>query len=189
MSKTRDKLKEARFFLQKLEDYYTQQPDFDYYLSAYISSSRSVIWLMRNEYSNVKGWKEWYDSKEPTLEEIFFLKNVNNVRVRSVKKEPLQTKTQLSAHIDKKDITPEIEEAIETLVGKNVKVTFTPVKDTGEKQQPKISRRSITFLAKLNELIRVVKEFPDQDVLAICHKYYDMLRTLVDECEQLFQLG
>jgi len=116
MSRTRDKLEEAHFFLQKLKEHYAQQPDVDYYLSAFISSSRSVIWVMQSEYSNIRGWRDWYNSREPTLEESIFLKSINEVRIRSEKKEPLRTSTQMTVDINERETTPELKEALETLV-------------------------------------------------------------------------
>ena len=189
MSRTRDKLEEAHFFLQKLKEHYAQQPDVDYYLSAFISSSRSVIWVMQSEYSNIRGWRDWYNSREPTLEESIFLKSINEVRIRSEKKEPLRTSTQMTVDINERDTTPELKEALETLVDKQVKVTIAEAKDAVKKRQARtrISKRSISFLAKISDLIKTVKEFPDQDVLPICQKYYIILKSLVDECEQHFQ--
>lgn len=184
MSKTWDKLKEAHFFLKKLEEHYYQQPDIDYYLSAFISSSRSVIWVMQSEYSNVRGWREWYNSREPTLEEAIFLKSINEVRIRSEKKEPLRTSFQMAVDIDERDNTPDLEDAVESLVDKKVKFTIAAIKDSRKKRQVRISKRSVSFVAKINELIQVVEEFPDRDVLPICRKYYLILKSLVDECEQ-----
>jgi len=190
MSRTQDKLEEAHFFLQKLKEHYAQQPDVDYYLSAFISSSRSVIWVMQSEYSNIKGWRDWYDSREPTLEESIFLKSVNEVRIRSEKKEPLRMSTEMTVEINERDITPEFEQALETLVDQEVELTVAAAKDPVKHRQARTritKNRSISFLAKISDLIKTVKEFPDQDVLPICQKYYIILKSLVDECEQHFQ--
>ena len=77
MSRTRAKLNEARFFLGELERTYyeyverlellsknnPEPPVCQYYLSAFISSARSVMWVMRSEYQNLGGWEEWYQSR------------------------------------------------------------------------------------------------------------------------------
>jgi hypothetical protein len=184
MSRTRDKLKEAHFFLQKLEEHYAQQPDINYYLSAFISSSRSVIWVMQSEHSDIRGWRDWYNSREPTLEEAIFLKSINEVRIRSEKKEPLRTSAQITIGINKGDTTPELEESLVSIVDKKVKVTIAARKDSRRKHKVRISKRSISFVAKINDLVQVVEEFPDKDVLPICRKYYLILKSFVDECEQ-----
>ena len=57
-SNTKLKLKEALFFLQKMETHVDIEPDFDFYLNAFVSSSRSVKWIMNKEYSKVEGWEE-----------------------------------------------------------------------------------------------------------------------------------
>jgi hypothetical protein len=59
MTGTKLKVNEAKFFLEKMKESFQKQPDFDYYLSAFISSSRSVLWVMRCEFSKIHGWEEW----------------------------------------------------------------------------------------------------------------------------------
>jgi hypothetical protein len=81
VTKTREKLEEAKFFLEQLEADY-KSARFQYYLSAYISAARSVTWVMRHEYNDVVGWEEWF-SKKP---EEPFLKQTNALRVQAVKK-------------------------------------------------------------------------------------------------------
>ena len=53
--RTKHKLEEAKFFLEQLRANYGKLKKFDYFLSAFISSARSVTWVMRNEYSSVPG--------------------------------------------------------------------------------------------------------------------------------------
>lgn len=191
MSKTRDKLEEAYFFLKKLEEHYTKPPDNNYYLSAFIGSSRSVTWVMKHEYSDIKGWKEWDNSRKPTLEEEDLLKNINEIRIRSVKKEPIKTSTQITIDINKKYTTPKLKEMIKDLVDKckMVKVKIAAIKDPRKKHKVRMNKRSISFVGKIDELFQVVEEFPDQDILPICRKYYLILKSLVDECEQHFKLA
>lgn len=45
---------------------------------------------MRNEYHDVKGWKTWYESIEPTESEDSLLKQINPAGVRTEKQAPLE---------------------------------------------------------------------------------------------------
>lgn len=56
---TRHKLNEADFFLCELERNYLNYPDFEYFLSAFISSARAVLWIMESEYNSIKAWRTW----------------------------------------------------------------------------------------------------------------------------------
>src|SRR5215831_1694870 len=111
MSRTTRKLDEASFFLGFLErkPHGVEWLEFHYYLSAFVSAARSVLWIMRAEYSHVPGWQEWYDAKEATPEEQRLLNAFNQIRVRSVKKDPLETRGRVEISIPKDQITPELE--------------------------------------------------------------------------------
>jgi hypothetical protein len=49
-TRTGFKLEEARFFLAHLEKHWRHVPQYEFYLSAFISAARSVTWVMRYEY-------------------------------------------------------------------------------------------------------------------------------------------
>ena len=89
MKRTNGKLAEARFFFEKLKEYYNQPPDIGYYANAFIGAARSVTWVLKAECRDIPGWQEWYDVKKPTEDENKFLKKMNNARIRSQKKESI----------------------------------------------------------------------------------------------------
>jgi hypothetical protein len=89
--RTSRKLEEAAFFLGRLAENYGKLKRFDFYLSAFISSARSVLWVMRNEYCGVDGWEDWYQARQPSDEERALLRGTNNLRVRLEKIAPLET--------------------------------------------------------------------------------------------------
>lgn len=60
---TRDKFKEAEFFLDQMQDLTDDDRSFRYYLSAFVSSSRSTTWVLDREYKNSdhgEVFVEWY---------------------------------------------------------------------------------------------------------------------------------
>jgi len=56
----RYKIGEAKFFLAKMEETIGDREVFQYYLSAFLSATRSIIQYAREE-SRSKGRKQWYD--------------------------------------------------------------------------------------------------------------------------------
>jgi hypothetical protein len=76
-SKTQLKLQEALFFLEKMEEFYTVNPDFDYYFNAFISSGRSVTFVMQKEYSKIQGFEEWYENRVLNEKENTLLKKLS----------------------------------------------------------------------------------------------------------------
>jgi hypothetical protein len=97
VSATRWKLEEARFFLRKVRRHYHDRvhanlgsrrrarPDFEFYLSAFLSAARSVPWVMKAEYGRVPEWSQWYEAYKPSADDIELLKRFNELRVKSEK--------------------------------------------------------------------------------------------------------
>lgn len=187
MGHTRNKLSEAAFFLGKLEQAHFEYPEFNYYLSAFVSSSRSVTWVMRSEYLRVDGWQGWYDARMPTSEEAILLQKFNDVRVRTEKVEFLETSFRVTFHIPKEYFTDDLEEFFSQNAGKQAKLIVTPVENEAhlsELIEP--DEEHVTFHATFEEGYRAINDFPDEGILAACKSYYALLGKLVDECESLF---
>jgi hypothetical protein len=180
MRKTQEKLNEAKFFLDHLEDCYNKPPEFDYFLNAFVSSSRSVLWIMRNEYGKINSWKEWYENQRPTKKEEKFLQKISELRNRSLKKGPIKTMHQLGFFV--KNTSPQFEKKCKELEGQRVKLTIS----SKEEHQLEVTDNSITCTGKLTDFFPYVKEFPDDDILSICKKYYSMLESLATRCEKKF---
>ena len=89
MKRADGKLAEARFFFEKIREYYHRSPDVGYYANAFIAAARSVTWVLKAECQDIPGWRGWYEAKSPSKEEERFLKKMNDARIRSQKKESI----------------------------------------------------------------------------------------------------
>jgi hypothetical protein len=99
MWRTRQKLDEAAFFLNKVEEHATKiekflsdqnaRKVFCYYLSAFVSAARSTTWIMRSECCRLEGWQAWWKEQELHAPKEL-LKIFNDLRLRSEKTDPLQ---------------------------------------------------------------------------------------------------
>ncbi len=185
MGNTTGKLAEAKFFLDQLEVNYFEYPAGNFYLSAFISSARSVLWVMRNEYSRVDEWKSWYESIEPTSEEAVILKKINDVRIRSEKRQPLKTTGRLTLYIPAEYLTEEIALAMLESVDQNFEITVAP-HDDDLIDDAVFNDGLIKFTGYIEDIARVLEDFPDNDALEPCKKYYILLERLVYECEERF---
>jgi hypothetical protein len=199
MTRTRAKLNEARFFLGELERTYyeyverlellsknnPEPPVCQYYLSAFISSARSIMWVMRSEYQKLDGWEEWYQSKKPDSNVEALLKKINAVRVRSEKQEPLRLGYNIAfddaPNETKQNIT---DEAMPEWRGKRYNLRFERVLKEGEEVDEK--NRIIEFEAEVTSFFWSIEDFPNEDILKICKSYFSLLETMVTECETRF---
>lgn len=185
MTETRTKLEESSFFLERLKESQRLHPAFDFYLNAFVSAARSVTWIMRHEYHDVPGWEAWYDLRAVSLDHERVLQGFNTARVRSQKERPLQTAAQISLQLPTGVMTAEMKHRLDQLTGERIIVTVSPV-DNSTSRPATITDTSLTFSATLDDVWRVLEEFPAEDILTVCTSYYQFLESIVTECEAQF---
>lgn len=185
MNRTRKKLDEAAFFLMRLEAITGTYPESDYYLSAFITSARSVTWVMRHEYAHVCGWTCWYESTKPSTTDAEFLSKMNEIRIRAEKKFPLETQFSIFA-----DLGPEQHEAVSKFThGKKVRMKVLEFKELPDDAKPE-PFHSLQFgaleIKTTARAVRTISDFPHMDLLTVCRHYQRLLADLVQRCEQRF---
>ena len=186
MSRTRRKRTEAQFFLRKLEDAVAEHPDFDFFFSAFVSSARGVTWVMKAEYKERPGWLAWYENKEPVEAEQLLLTQMNDLRVRSEKFQPLETRVAIVMDFPPEAVTPELREFLDTGVGKRFRTWIYKMPDEGPATVPAdVPEGASVFVGALHGVVRHIPELNDQDVLSACKAYVATLELLVGEAEAI----
>lgn len=185
--KTKRKLEEAKFFLEQLKANYGKAKKFDFYLSAYISSARSVLWVMKSEYGKVPSWKAWYESQKPDDEERALLKGTNKIRTRVVKREPLSSLA--SVTIQGIKLRPEQRETFRAQMTK-AKGTKLPIRLSGTADncllEMQIEGEWVSYEGSEVVLKRELPEFPDIDILEVCQRYYAAIAKVVARCGERY---
>lgn len=83
MSDTKIKLEESRYFLARTRENINNPEYFSFNLSAFLSSSRSVTWVMQKEFLGSNGFDKWYENKQRQMDHEFkFFKDERNVTVK-----------------------------------------------------------------------------------------------------------
>lgn len=187
MKNTNYKLEESKFFLDKMIKNSNKLPDFDYYFNAFISSARSILWIMKNEYIHKPGWEEWYNSIETTGEEDQFNNNINNLRIRSLKKNPPRTSKYVGMITPNEniDVISEIRKFMGEKTKIRCKISFEEIENKYESLGIKRDKQKLTISGKVS-CYRTIDEFKKEDVIKIAKKYFNWLESLVFECEKVF---
>jgi hypothetical protein len=185
MEKTREKLEEARFFLSHLELNYQELPIFRHYLNAFISSARSVLWIMRAEYCRVSGWEDWFKSQQPTPEEQELMTQTTEARNRTEKQSPLKPVYQLEAIVDAEQLSKSVEELKSEMIGKEFRLDIRGLSDDMT-QEVLIIGEENEFIGEVERYFVKLDEFKNEDVLDVCRAYLLFLERAVDECERTF---
>jgi hypothetical protein len=137
---------------------------------------------MRSEYESIEGWENWYSSKKPDEDGQLFLKRINSIRVRSEKTVPLETSYVVVLLTSQLETTPELKEAMEYFDGRNVTCTI----DNSNGRLRAIIVDGHHVLEVDAKIVQAIDEFPDEDTLDVCKKYYSLLEHIVLECEKSF---
>lgn len=185
--KTRHKLAEAEFFLGQLKANYGKLKKFDYFLSAFITSARSVTWVMGNEYCKVDGWKQWWRAKKPSQEEAALLKGTNAVRVRTEKLAPLKTASIFFVQgikLTKEDAT-KLSSALAKAKGQKIPIRLSGT-TSNYSLEFEIAGERFSYPATEVLADRRLKDFPRENILKVCERYYEAVATVVRECGEKF---
>jgi hypothetical protein len=180
-SSTLKRLKEAGFFLGKMnETYLTSDHQFDCYMTAYIMIARSVTWIMQSEFRHKEGFSEWFKAKQVSLQIEQLLKKVKKVRNAISKQKPLDLQIKCSMTFDNfrgKDNTPMSQEEVlgylNQLQGEEISLTLAD-------ESNRNSGRLIAYVKDI-EMEKIEHE-AFSDILEECKVYFAFLAGLSLEC-------
>ncbi|SHM81570.1 hypothetical protein SAMN02746066_03392 [Anaerosporobacter mobilis DSM 15930] len=177
MEKTLFKLEEAKFFLHKIREERTNEPFCSYYFNAFLSSARSVLWVMRAEYSKIEGWEEWYQCKKATEEEEKIMHKITKYRNLSQKEGSLHTCDILKIEDDGFSFKIECptEMLVDNMHGNKMFLSFG-IAD----KEPDIEIEGFASLTK------GIKEDDEFDILQLSNQYYEWLENVIHECAEKF---
>jgi len=202
MEKTKKKLDEAKYFLDQLTH---NEVNFDFIFSAFISSARSVLWVMHHEFSGDEAWETWYDLINPSRSESDILKQANALRVQTTKNNPIETDYHLlPGVVIKKESYPVLHKfwdmvedgdkiSIEFIEGDNgspVQMNVIILEDDGGL----INLDDNPFLVEPEEVLCMKAKIknlsdeldPRQKLIILAKKYYSFLGDIVERCATKF---
>ena len=187
MSDAHDKLLEAKFFRQRMEEAQSERYAFKYYLSAFLSAARSVTLIMQKEFGNAPGFKEWYENKQAGMKKDIAMTFLNGARRMSIHEKPVQPFARV-------DVTIFPPPAIAIASANTPTIIITKANGTMEKSEPDPTQKREQCEAhetteKGSSIVNwrwYFDELPDRDVVTFCEEQGAKLDALVAECEYRF---
>lgn len=187
MSDSREKLLEAEFFLERMNETQSDRAAFKYNLSAFLAAARSVTWFMQKEFKKVSGFKEWYEEKQAKMKSDSDMTFLNKTRKITIHIKPIQ----LHAHVDV-TISAPIATAIACAQAPTIVVTKTD--GTIERAKPEPTLPPAPTMAALTQTEAQstttwrwhFDDLPDREVITFCEEQVSKIETLVAECESQF---
>ena len=187
MSKSREKLNEAKYFYEQMESNYKEgkTEEFKHCINAFLSSARSVTFVIQKEFKKYKGFDEWYElQKEKKFNDERLIKFVT-LRNISLKEEPINPRYIFGVMFEKGiKLNPKDEFIIETDVSSYVSHHYKPSKST----KSNVIEENIRNLKKADIFYSCMfAEIPEVNLFDICEFYLSVLSDLVSECEKKFK--
>jgi hypothetical protein len=189
MTRTRDKLNEAQYFLNRMEE--TQKSAnagtpsardaFKYDLNAFITAARSVTYVMQKDFKRVPGFEDWYEVKQDEMrndEVMLFFHKQRNITIHQGSIEPIgHTMITVTENLGISD---------------SVSITETNADGTEEKvgsQPDQIQQANENQTEVKLEQEWFFDKFLPNNVLTVCNVQITKLRQIVNECESQFSIS
>ena len=176
MTKTRDKLLEAKYFLQRMREGQSEPDAFKYNLSAFLTAARSVTMFMQKEFHKIPGFKEYYAKKRCEMKQDETMNLMNSKRVMTIHNQPVHPRANIGVNIS------------ETVtISESLSVVLTREDGTTERSEPEPTPPPPPSGTKVTaKWLWYFDELPDKDIISVCEEHIDKLGTLVAECESHF---
>lgn len=165
------KLEEAKYFLEKMNSLRMNREDFEFNLSAFLNSSRSVFQYAKKECQTKSGGQTWYDNKILSNSIIKFLKDKRDINIHT---EPIKTQTE---HLIESTATIYVSGSA-TVTDKNGNIISH--RNFGQKAPPtNPDKTKVSIIYKFND-------WPgDEDIITLCDTYIKEIEKFIDEGKKL----
>lgn len=177
MTYTREKLLEARYFLDRMVENQAERNAFKYNLSAFLSAARSVTLIMQKEFVGVPRFADWYIDQQDKMRADDMMKVLKDKRDVTIHEQPVDlhacVEVSITEHITVTD---------------SVSVTIIRADGTVEQRNsmPPSPPPAPTKTESTVKWRWFFDEVPDTDVITVCKEYISKLESIVTECERLF---
>lgn len=172
---TRWTLDQSRFFLEKMRGLLANPREFTYYLNAFISSARSVTFIMQEEFSRRSGFTSWYESRQAELRKDPTFQYFNEHRRLLTHVRALKEPSHAFIH-NPDELLRGYMAYVVTGTGSTLRLVIQD--DVQERRRKVLGNQPDYFFEDVN----------DKSVLEMCDSYVNELANLVETVESQFPL-
>jgi hypothetical protein len=177
MTNTKQKLLEAKYFLERMIENQANRDAFRYNLSAFLAAFRSATLIMQKEYNKVSGFADWYQVQQGKMKANDKMKLLNTKRTMTIHQQLVQPRAHVNVSItDHVAITGSVSIIVTRADG------TVERRDSAPPEPPPTPAKTETTV----QWRWYFDEIPNIDVVAVCQECMTELETIVSECEQRF---
>jgi hypothetical protein len=171
------KISEALFFVSKMREKYNHRVEFKFYLSAFLSSARSITWVMKAEFGKVPFYKAWHDGRKLSEEETRVFKRINDLRVETNKIKPVRTRPIVATTVE---VPPGLD--YRKYLNQQITVNISAPDKDGKQTMSFVDKTTgETFTGPIEDY-RIVNQLSDEDdLLELCENYMSIIEGIYSE--------
>ena len=177
MSNTREKLEEAKYFLEQMQIYVEDRKKLKFNLSAFLSAARSVTFIMQSDFKSSPGFSNWYKDKQKEMNKDEDFRFFNGLRVATIHQKSVEPHKKTGI-----GITESVPISDSITIKVIDKEGNTPSEQTSEPKKTKSPKETEVTVKHL----WCFEERPNEELLGLCSKYIQKIEKLVEECEKQF---
>ncbi len=177
MTRTRDKLNEAKHYFQALRQTQAIRDEFIRAFSAFVSAARSVTYVMEDEFSRAAGFADWYRDKQAWMRTQPVLNFMNEMRVENLHRSDSRPTMRVTIPVGGQSVS--IESELEVVHPSGVRELAEPERIITA--PPGTVVRWILYREPFSE------RKPDSaayEAISASEEWVTQLEALVDECER-----
>lgn len=176
MTNTKEKLLEAKYFLERMTEKQSDRDAFKYNLSAFLAAARSVTLIMQKEFDKAPGFKKWYSEKQAKMQSDEVMKLLNDKRVMTIHQQPVRPHAHVNVGISE-----------HVVISESISIVITHANGTIERRESKPTPPPPPAETEATTEWRwYFDELPGKDIITLCQEQIVKLETLVTECESRF---
>ncbi len=166
-----EKIKEARYFFTQMKKELADSDPFNHNLSAFLSSTRSVLQYSLNEVNGKSGGQKWYDDIVSKSNVVKFFKDKRDINIH---KEPIPVKKKVNAtHTESIGISESI--VVIRVDSEGKKIILSSISPHSPERDVAKEQLSIEFKYFFSD-------WPgSEDALDLCSKYLEELEEMVKD--------
>ena len=172
MTNTRDKLNEAKHFLEEMKKVSSDIDKFRYELTAFLAASRSITQIMQEEFSEKSDFAVWYAQKQSEMKNSGILKYLHRQRTLTYHKRPVLPSYPIGVTGQSVD-------------GADISVILMGTGSTLDLSRSFVTLPMIQPGATVSYYFDDISS-KDKDVISICQEAVNTLEIIVIECETKF---
>jgi hypothetical protein len=169
-----EKLEAAFHFLEEMRKSIENRKIFVFNLDAFLSTSRSVTFVLQKEFKDDLKFEKWYSQKQEEMKKDELMQFFITMRDISIHERSPQTHAHISVFITE---TIGVTASVSVIRSNGTKETFEPKSPDAKREQPASPEKA-----------KVIHTYffagrTDNDIITLCSQYCDKLFRLLTEAK------